>query len=256
MEWTSDSGARAMSGTGRGGGWPGSDRLRRCLDVVVSGTLGLIVIPIILLTALGSAMALRAWPFFVQDRVGRGGELFRFVKVRTLPLEVPRYTDKHELANHHIPPFCRFLRAFHLDELPQVYLVLRGRMSLVGPRPEMAKLHERMHPLFAAERTAVRPGCTGLWQISHACGDLIGSAPEFDRFYLQNRTVRLDLWVLGRTMLQMTGLTGLISLDQVPAWTLPARTADVYVLDLNRLERSLEAGSAETSLGIPVAAGR
>lgn len=230
------------------------DVYRRALDVVVSAILGLIILPLILLAAAGSALALRAWPFFVQDRVGRDGALFRFVKVRTLPTDVPRYTDKHQLANHHIPAFCRFLRSFHLDELPQVYLVLTGRMSLVGPRPEMAELHNRMQPAFAADRTVVRPGCTGLWQISHACGDLIGAAPEFDRFYLAHRTVRLDLWLLVRTGLQMTGLGNLVSLDDVPSWALPPRPAGLRVIDLTVLERG---GSlADDPRGMPVTAGR
>jgi lipopolysaccharide/colanic/teichoic acid biosynthesis glycosyltransferase len=158
--------------------------------------------------------------------------------VRTLPTDVPRYADKHQLADHHIPAFCRFLRRFHLDELPQLVLVLTGRMSLVGPRPEMAELHQRMQPEFAQERTAVRPGCTGLWQIGNACGELIGAAPEFDRFYLAHRTVRLDLWVLARTALQMSGLGGLVSLSDVPRWALPPRPASVRVIDLTSLERS------------------
>jgi O-antigen biosynthesis protein WbqP len=230
------------------------DVYRRALDVAVSAVLALLVLPLIVVAALGSAVALRAWPFFVQDRVGRDGNLFRFVTVRTLPTDVPRYTDKHQLAHHHIPAFCRFLRTFHLDELPQVFLVLSGRMSLVGPRPEMAELHDRMPARFARERTTVRPGCTGLWQISHACTDLIGAAPEFDRFYLAHRTVRLDLWVLARTALQMTGLGGLVSLDDVPQWALPQERGDLRVIDLTLLERS--AALADEPLGVPAAAGR
>ena len=233
---------------------PRCDLYRRALDVFVSVLLGIVVLPLIVLAAVGSAMALRAWPFFVQDRVGRDGVPFRFIKVRTLPVDVPRYTDKHQLAHHRIPAFCRFLRQFHLDELPQLYLVLTGRMSLVGPRPEMAALHDRMLPTFARERTAVRPGCTGLWQISHACSELIGAAPEFDRFYLAHRTVRLDLWVLFRTAMQMTGLGGLVSLADVPRWALPQEQADVRVIDLTMLERS---GSlADEPLALPAAAGR
>ncbi len=230
------------------------DLYRRAFDVLVSAVLGLVVLPLILLVAAGSALALRAWPFFVQDRVGRDGTLFRFVKVRTLPTDVPRYTDKYQLANHHIPAFCRFLRTFHLDELPQLYLVLTGRMSLVGPRPEMAELHARMHPTFAVERTAVRPGCTGLWQISHACTELIGAAPEFDRFYLAHRTVRFDLWVLARTALRMTGLGGLVSLHDVPLWAFSEERADVRVIDLTMLERSTP--RADEARGLPAAVGR
>lgn len=227
-----------------------ADVYRRALDVVVSAIIGLVIVPLIVATAIGSAVTLRAWPFFVQDRIGRHGETFRFVKIRTLPLDVPRYTDKHQLANHDIPAFCRFLRTFHLDELPQVYLVLAGHMSLVGPRPEMGTLHDRMHPSFADERTAVRPGCTGLWQISCACTDLISAAPEFDRFYLAHRSARFDLWVLGRTLLKMTGLGSTIALDQVPSWALKREAGEVYVLDLTSLEHDAELADAPMGLSV------
>lgn len=197
------------------------DTYRRAVDIGVSLLLAAITLPIVLVAALGSAITLRAWPFFAQDRVGKDGELFRFVKVRTLPVSVPAYIDKHELAAHAIPTFCRILRTLHLDELPQLYLVLAGRMSLVGPRPEMACLHERMPADFAADRTAVRPGCTGLWQVSESCTELIGAAPQFDRFYLAHRSLRLDLWIIYRTALKMTGLAGCVTLDHVPEWIVP-----------------------------------
>ena len=196
------------------------DVYRRALDIVVSATLGVIVLPIIVAAAIGSAVALRAWPFFVQDRVGKHGEPFRFVKVRTLPTDMPSYTDKHQLDHTRIPAFCRGLRRLHLDELPQLALVLRGHMSLVGPRPEMAYLHEQMPPAFAELRTSTRPGCTGLWQISESCSDLIGTAPEYDHFYLAHRALRLDVWVLLRTAMQMLGLERGVHLDDVPAWTI------------------------------------
>ena len=91
------------------------------------------------------------------------------MKMRTLPTSCPSYTDKHQLDHVHIPAFCRLLRRLHLDELPQLVLVLWGHMSLVGPRPEMRHLHEQIDPDFARVRTSTRPGCTGLWQISEAC---------------------------------------------------------------------------------------
>lgn len=209
------------------------DLYRRTFDLVVSLVLAVLTLPVLLLVVAGSAIALRTWPFFTQQRVGRDGELFTFVKVRTLPATVPAYLDKHALAEHSTPRFCELLRRLHLDELPQVYLVLVGRMSLVGPRPEMATLHEQMSPAFAAQRTAVRPGCTGLWQVSVACTELIGDTPEYDRFYLAHRSLRLDLWVLARTALQMVGLSDVVTFDDVPAWALTERgELDRDLLDL------------------------
>jgi lipopolysaccharide/colanic/teichoic acid biosynthesis glycosyltransferase len=231
------------------------DLYRRALDVVVSVLLVLIVVPVIIVAALGSWLSLRAWPFFVQERVGKNGRPFRFVKVRTLPPSFPTYADKHQLGQAHIPGFCRGLRRLHLDELPQLLLVVRGRMSLVGPRPEMAPLHERLSPAFAELRTSTRPGCTGLWQVSEACSDLIGDAPQYDRFYLANRTLRLDLWVLGRTALNMLGFERRVALDDVPRWVLRADHAtqlidlrDVLDLDQDRAEADAHSLNPATTI--------
>jgi lipopolysaccharide/colanic/teichoic acid biosynthesis glycosyltransferase len=205
---------------------------RRALDIGVALTLALLTLPVLLLALVGSAITLRAWPFFAQQRVGIEGEPFRFYKVRTLPPAVPAYTDKFALAHQSIPRFCLLLRALHLDELPQLGLVLAGRMSLVGPRPEMPYLHDGLPPAFAEQRTSIRPGCTGLWQISESSTGLIGSAPEYDRFYLEHRSLRLDLWILVRTALKMTRAARTITLPEVPGWALagaPSSGADLSV---------------------------
>lgn len=205
------------------------DVYRRAFDIALSAVLAAVALPVVLVAAIGSAIALGAWPFFSQERVGRNGEVFRFLKVRTLRPEVPQYTDKHQLDPSHIPPFCRLLRSAHLDELPQLLLVLQGKMSLVGPRPEMAHLHQRMPHTFADLRTSVRPGCTGLWQVSESCTELIAAAPHYDRFYLAHRSLRLDLWLLFRTGVTMVGLGRCITLEDVPRWTLRTDVGDVVV---------------------------
>jgi lipopolysaccharide/colanic/teichoic acid biosynthesis glycosyltransferase len=224
-----------------------TDLYRRAFDVAVSAVLIPLTLPVLFMVVVGSAISLRAWPFFTQERIGRHGETFRFLKVRTLSPSVPSYIDKHELAEHSIPPFCQMLRTLHLDELPQLFLVLRGRMSLVGPRPEMGWLHDRMQPQFADLRTAVRPGCTGLWQVSDAHSELISASPEYDRFYLSHRTLRFDLWVLTRTALKMTGLSRCVSIGDVPAWVMPRAT---------RIEMDLDAAAHEAPLRIPMSVGR
>jgi lipopolysaccharide/colanic/teichoic acid biosynthesis glycosyltransferase len=235
------SGAGALSSNVTGiGTTPGRrDVYRRALDITVSAGLLLLTLPVIVIAAVGSALSLRATPFFVQRRVGRDGEEFLFIKVRTLPVETPAYIDKHQIDARRIPAFCRLLRRFHLDELPQLLLVLLGRMSLVGPRPEMSCLHEELPDDFAELRTSVRPGCTGLWQISDGCTDLIGRRPEYDTYYLEQRNLRLDLWVLGRTALKMSGLKGTVTLEDVPRWVgSEPRELDV-TLDLTQIEASV-----------------
>ncbi len=222
-----------------------TDLYRRVFDIVVSAVLIPLTLPVLIIAAVGSAVSLRAWPFFTQERIGRHGETFRFLKVRTLAPTVPSYIDKHELAEHSIPRFCQVLRTLHLDELPQLFLVLRGRMSLVGPRPEMGWLHERMQPNFAEARTSVRPGCTGLWQVSDARSELIAASPEYDHFYLSHRTLRFDLWVLARTALKMSGLSRCVSIGDVPAWVMPRAT---------RIDLDLEA-ARDSALRVPASFG-
>ncbi len=191
--------------------------MKRAIDVVLGGLLALLSLPVILLLAAATAVSLRAWPFFTQTRVGAGGVPFRIVKLRTLPVSTDHYADKRAIGSIPLTPLSRVLRRTHLDELPQLFLVPIGRMSLVGPRPEMAFLHDLMHPAFARRRTEVRPGCTGLWQISDGCGGLIAESPEYDSFYVENRSALLDLWIVWRSVAAVLGHS-LVTMADVPAW--------------------------------------
>jgi lipopolysaccharide/colanic/teichoic acid biosynthesis glycosyltransferase len=196
----------------------GRMRLKRAVDIVLGSLLAVAALPVIVLLAVGSAISLRAWPLFVQERVGKDGREFRFPKLRTLPTSAPPATDKYALTGTKIPSFCRFLRRTHLDELPQLVLVPAGLMSLVGPRPEMPTVLRRYPIEFAQARTSVRPGCTGLWQLSDNATRLIFEAPEYDLAYLQRAGGRLDLWVLYRTVRSWLPGGGTIALDDIPAW--------------------------------------
>jgi lipopolysaccharide/colanic/teichoic acid biosynthesis glycosyltransferase len=178
---------------------------KRTLDLALGVPLTVLALPFIVGSALAAAVSLRAWPFFIQRRVGRDGELFTVVKIRTLPCRTPRYASKDEIAAVETTRTGRYLRASHADELPQLLLVCLGRMSLVGPRPEMESLVDRFHPDDAALRTRVRPGCTGLWQVSAASQGLISDAPEYDRAYVGHASARLDLYLLMATALVAMG---------------------------------------------------
>jgi hypothetical protein len=91
-------------------------------------------------------------------------------------------------------------------------------MSLVGPRPEMPTVLRRYPADFAQVRTRVRPGCTGLWQVSSNCTKLIYEAPEYDRAYIAAAGVRLDLWILYRTLRSWFPGPQAIGLEDVPNW--------------------------------------
>jgi lipopolysaccharide/colanic/teichoic acid biosynthesis glycosyltransferase len=198
----------------------GTRMMKRAMDIVGGIFLSVLVTPVILLIALGSALSMRSWPFFIQDRVGLDGRKFRMVKIRTMPPTTPAYADRHAVQTVRLTSFCAFLRRNHLDELPQFYHVVQGRMSLVGPRPEMPQVHEGMDPEFAACRTSVLPGCTGLWQATDGIRQMVYVVPEYDRAYVENASLRLDLWVMWRTLMMLNPFSGTKTLDEVPQWAI------------------------------------
>ena len=140
-----------------------------------------------------------------------------FVKLRSLPTYTPVNADKYTVAFITTTRWGRFLRRTHLDELPQFWLVVTGRMSLIGPRPEMPDLAATFDAAFMWERLAVRPGITGPWQVSTASAGLIGEAPELDRLYLAHAGPRLETWVSLRTIGGLAGLQPL-PLECFPKW--------------------------------------
>jgi lipopolysaccharide/colanic/teichoic acid biosynthesis glycosyltransferase len=196
---------------------PAARRRKRALDLVLGTVLALLAAPVILLLALVSACALRTSPFFVQRRPGTGDSDFRIVKLRTLPKSFPHQAVKPELSGSPIPRFGAWLRRTHLDELPQLFEVVAGRMSLVGPRPRLSDDVERVDPGYDRLRRTVPPGCSGLWQISVVGDGTATGGPAYDLFYLRNVSVRLDLWILVRTMGQLLGLAPRVALGDVPA---------------------------------------
>ena len=179
--------------------------IKRVVDLLVGAVVTVISLPVILVLSIGSAVSFRTWPIFRQHRIGLNSRNFWFVKVRSLPLEVPADIDKYHLADHSSSRWGSFIRGKHLDELPQCWLLLTGRMSLVGPRPEMPSLSATYDPDFVRDRTMVRPGITGPWQISADSAGLIGESPHYDLFYLEAACPTLDLWIMWRTVLGLFG---------------------------------------------------
>lgn len=189
------------------------------VDVVLGAVLALLLAPAMLMLATVLALQTRAWPVFVHDRIGRNGRSFRFPKLRTLPPATHRHADKTTCELRPASRLAAFLRARHLDELPQLFLVPLGRLSLVGPRPKMLDEHEPMDPLMGATRTLVRQGCTGLWQVGEHTSGRVSDAPLYDLFYLRYGSLRMDAWILWRTVAQACGAPG-VTLGDVPRWTL------------------------------------
>jgi lipopolysaccharide/colanic/teichoic acid biosynthesis glycosyltransferase len=199
--------------------------LQRVLERVLAGALALLTLPLLAVVLATSALTYRAWPIFSHQRLGRHNRPFSFPKVRTLPPDTDRYADKYSIDAEALPWPMAIVRRTHLDELPQLWLVAIGRMALVGPRPEMATLADRLPPALVAERATVRPGITGLWQVSPYCTGLICERPEIDILYVRHRNPRLDAWILARTVPKVLfGST--TPLHEIPAWSVrPAQAA-------------------------------
>jgi len=192
---------------------------KRAFDVVVGVPLCVLAVAPLLILALVLAVQHRASPVFVHQRIGHRGRTVSIPKLRTLPPGTPIYADKTVTDLEPASRFARFLRSSHLDELPQLFLVPLGRMSLVGPRPRMAnEAADHGDIAYEAVRTSVLQGCTGLWQISGHHGR-VSDRPEFDHFYVEQHTLRLDAWILWRTVRQLFA-PGEVGLDEIPAWTL------------------------------------
>jgi len=189
-------------------------RGKRVLDV--AGALALLALagPVMLLAALLVKLTSRGPAFYTQTRVGAGGRLFTIFKIRTMvhnceSLTGPRWSIP---GDPRITPIGQFLRRTHLDELPQLINVLRGDMSLIGPRPERpeftAKL-ERAIPAYP-ERLRVRPGVTGLAQV-HLPGDTSLASVRIklahDLFYIQRLSPSLEMRILFCTLLRVLGVS-------------------------------------------------
>lgn len=184
-------------------------RGRRAFDVFAA-LLG--VVPLVVLTPLviaGNLIGNRGSLLHIQERIGRGGVPFRILKFRTMRPG----SDSQAWATAHdsrVTPFGRLLRASHLDELPQVVNILRGHLSLVGPRPEQPAyvLKLRTQIPFYDLRHVVRPGLTGWAQVKFGySGDEQGALEklQYDFFYLRHQGVWLDLRTLFRTARSVLG---------------------------------------------------
>jgi exopolysaccharide biosynthesis polyprenyl glycosylphosphotransferase len=179
--------------------------VKRLLDVILAAALLLFTAPISLLAALAIRLESSGPVIFTQDRVGQGGRLFRMYKFRTMRLDVDPYaTAPTNRDDPRITRVGRVVRLGGIDELPQFLNVLRGEMSLVGPRPEMPFIVERYTPLERL-RLGAKPGITGLWQLSPDRHTDIHENIEYDLYYLRHQSLLLDALILLETVFFAAG---------------------------------------------------
>jgi len=183
----------------------GAAVLKRAIDVTTGVVLGVLLSPLIVAIAVLVRLTSRGPAFFHQERVGLDGERFAVYKFRTMVADAEAETGPvfAQPGDTRRTPVGRFLRRFGLDELPQLYNIIRGEMSLVGPRPERPFFVERFSgevPRYL-DRHQVRPGVTGWAQVNDLRGDSsIAERTIYDIYYVENWTLVLDLKIIVLTL--------------------------------------------------------
>jgi lipopolysaccharide/colanic/teichoic acid biosynthesis glycosyltransferase len=188
------------------------EAIKRGLDIVLSGLALLVLSPFWLLIAVIIKLQDGGPIFFIQERVGEGEQHFRFYKFRSMVRDADRLKAQLAALNEHpdqrtfkmrrdprVTRFGRLLRCSSLDELPQLWNVLKGDMTLVGPRPALPQ----EVALYTAEdrrRLAVKPGLTCLWQINGRARLPFAEQVRLDVEYIEARSLTLDLEILARTI--------------------------------------------------------
>lgn len=187
-------------------------RIKRLVDLV-SGLVGvLVLVPACALVLLLNLIGNRGPLFFRQQRVGKGGREFTIVKFRTMPASL-NDSDWTTAEDPRLGVVGRWMRRVHLDEIPQAINILRGELSLVGPRPEqpkyVAELTEKIP--FYEVRHLVNPGLTGWAQVKFGYGASVHDALEklqYEFFYLRHQGAKLDARIIARTLRAMIRLQG------------------------------------------------
>jgi lipopolysaccharide/colanic/teichoic acid biosynthesis glycosyltransferase len=185
--------------------------LKRLVDFAVAA-IGLVaLLPLLVVVAFAIKLTSRGPVFFRQRRCGRGGREFRMLKFRTMVKDADRMQAELKPLNEvdgpmfkiendpRMTPLGRILRRYSIDELPQLWNVLKGEMSLVGPRP-LAAREMQFCPAWRDARLKVRPGVTGLWQVSGRSKSSFHDWIRLDIEYVRERSAFLDFRILARTL--------------------------------------------------------
>jgi lipopolysaccharide/colanic/teichoic acid biosynthesis glycosyltransferase len=184
--------------------------IRRALDIVIAFVGSVFSAPLIVLLALAIRLESRGHPIYRQARVGRDGEQFSICKLRTM-VDGAEFTGAGlaiREGDERVTRLGSLLRRYSLDELPNLWNVLRGEMSIVGPRPTLPG-QVAQYTARQRGRLAVKPGITGWAQVNGRASLPWSERIELDLWYVEHRSLRLDLQILTRTVHMVLSGSGL-----------------------------------------------
>jgi len=190
---------------------PWQELAKRLFDIVFSFLILIIGLPIWVITSLIIKMESKGDVFYLQERTGKGGKTFNIIKFRSMVQDAEKKSGPQwaKVNDPRVTKFGKFMRSTHLDEVPQFLNVLKGNMSIVGPRPERPVFVEKFSKLvpYYKRRLLVRPGITGWWQVKYTTYvetiEEIESRLKDDFFYIENMSFKLDLEIIVRTIFLM-----------------------------------------------------
>lgn len=175
--------------------------VKRGVDILSAATLLLLLLPLLAVLAILIRAETPGSPLFTQQRIGRRGKPFRFFKFRSMVKDAPLLGSWRTADNDpRITRVGKFLRATSLDELPQLWNVLIGDMSLIGPRPQTPQQQSLYTPEQWETRHRVRPGITGLAQVNGRSDILLEQQIAYDLAYTARPTLALDTSILLKTI--------------------------------------------------------
>ncbi len=197
--------------------------MKRLLDLAIAVPAALLTAPLVALLCLWIRLESPGDPIFRQTRAGQGGEPFRIYKLRTMVQNAQTMGagDAVLADDFRLTRSGRFLRRYSLDELPNLWNVIRGEMSIVGPRPTLLSQVEQ-YTEHQRRRLAVRPGITGWAQINGRAALSWPERIELDIFYVEHRSTRLDLAILLRTAGTLLRGEGLYHEGEGGGWVSPS----------------------------------
>lgn len=190
----------------------GQRLVKRVFDILVAGTALVLVLPVFAMIAMLIKLDSKGGVFFLQERYGEGGKKFNIFKFRSMVANADKMVDQIKEYDENgktiykrpndmrVTRIGKFIRKTSLDELPQLLNVLRGDMSIVGPRPEVARIVEEEYASWQYERFDVPQGITGWWQVTGRSEKECYKATDLDIYYVRNYSLLLDIKIILMTI--------------------------------------------------------